>query len=167
MKLLENSEVEFNGIIYKARHILFKPFMIREILTGKKTETRRRIDGDGVNRYGKSGDLLYIKETYCKTHDILKEYMYKYDYKEQDLNKSYKWKSGLFMPRNAARYWLQIIEIKQDLLCNITEKDARAEGFKNRKEFINAWNKINPYNFFYEGLLKVWVIKFKVFYIKK
>lgn len=41
-----------------------------------------------------------------------------------------KWCSPLFMPKWAARLWLEITEVRVERLQDITEEDAKAEGAK-------------------------------------
>ena len=51
-------------------------------------------------------------------------------------------KVKLFSPETYA--FLHITDIHKEYLLTITEKDARKEGFENKKEFLEAWDQINP-----------------------
>ena len=62
------------------------------------------------------------------------------------------------MPKEAARIFLKVTDIRVEKVKDITEEDASKEGFSDRLEFGAAWNSIynnwneNPY---------VWVIEFE------
>ena len=179
LKLLSESRIEVNGVVYQARPILFKPFMIREIVRGKKTETRRLVKTYGEKcRLGAAGDVLYVKETYHKFYNKgltrKEKFSYKTDatpsdeeYRLKCIKKGYdyKWKSGLFMPRVAARYWLRIKSVDCEKLGEIMNSDAKREGFRNRNDFIQAWNTINPGLQYADNVdSRVWIIRFRMFY---
>lgn len=48
------------------------------------------------------------------------------------------------MPRKYSRILLEITDIKRELLRDILEDDAKREGFDNRQDFLNYFEKINP-----------------------
>lgn len=88
--------------------------------------------------HGKPGDRLWVKETWVGSQTTMMGY-FKADlqYWNHATNKPSKdcgqpelckWKSPLFMPRWASRITLQIISIHAELLNNISEEDAIAEG---------------------------------------
>lgn len=68
------------------------------------------------------------------------------------------WKSPLFMPAWAARYFIQILDVRPERLQEITNEDALKEGFVEtriregngihwesaRGNFILKWESINP-----------------------
>jgi len=141
----------------KERPILFSAPMVRALLSGAKTQTRRAmkpqpIQGgplrDGwhwskgawnfpidervssarvlaeVCPYGQPGDRLWVKETY-----IYLTPLGLYGYRAgPDLFVSPRWKSPLFMPRQASRITLEVTGIRVERLQDISEEDARAEG---------------------------------------
>lgn len=114
--------------------ILFKPDMIKAIVKGRKTQTRRVIkigqtvykaDGSLASRYH-TGETVYIKEVWIG-----------------------KWRNPLFMPEWAARYFIKITDVRVGRLQEITNTDAVAEGIfwaKNnpRDDFSFLWDSINP-----------------------
>lgn len=127
----------------KERPILFSAQMVRAILDGRKTQTRRVInpqpiwvadpsvpfkttdaDPKGIINcpYGKTGDRLWVRETFCY-HDDLAMYLYKAD----DVT-CCKWKPSIHMPRWASRITLEIVSVRVERLQDISEKDAIAEG---------------------------------------
>ncbi len=98
----------------------------------------------------KVGDLLYVKETYCPFvgHHITKEQPYAYkanvghvgEDARQDYIKAgypYQWKSPLFMPKAAARIWLEITGVRVERVQSISEADAIAEGYSDKEYFTN------------------------------
>lgn len=150
--------------------------------------------------YGKIGDLLWVKETTCfvmieHAHDLLEgqrertQYVYRASVHDDWMiyarqKYSYRWTPSLFMPKAAARIWLEITDIKIERLKDISEEDAKAEGveiiadgFKNYAKvpkiistlkcfdkayysFLSLWESINGYE---SSELNpwVWVITFK------
>ncbi len=93
----------------------------------------------------KAGDILWVRETFCPikikkpTRAIPEdfkeiEYIYKADDNHIKLDnllggKSFfKWKPSIHMPKEAARIFLKVTDVRVERLQDITEKDARAEG---------------------------------------
>lgn len=165
----------------KETGILFKESMVKGILSGQKTMTRRLInpqpDDDGLARhtelkrwedtcakiypcrYGHTGDFLYVRETFFaygywvlldgkwKFYDVTAEsdFMYRfYDNEPQRVKKNrndgigwYK-RPALFMPKAAARIWLEITGVKCERVCDISEQDAIAEGVYSYRDFYQT-----------------------------
>jgi len=102
------------------------------------------------------GDILWVRETWLKADD---GYYYKADIKvpseSENLRKTYgyKWRPSIFMPREAARIFLLVKDVRVERLQDITEEDAIAEGirigiggepyFSCRDAFVALWNSIN------------------------
>jgi len=134
----------------KERPILFSAPMVRAILAGEKTQTRRIIkpqpDSRGLRLthiwedwhgrsikcpYGDIGDHLWVRETFCKTEWEAFNYKAEWDNIHPELSKHTKWKPSIFMPRIASRITLEIINIRAERLNEIMEEDAQAEGVKS------------------------------------
>ncbi len=118
----------------KERPIIFNTEMVKAILEGRKTQTRRIVEpyepinfkgqvqyqnkkGQWVNAktvcpYGQVGDRLWVKESFRPSEDI-------------------KWKSPIFMPRQASRITLEITDVRVERLQEITESDAEDEGLQH------------------------------------
>lgn len=138
----------------KERSIIFSAPMVSAILDGKKTQTRRIAKSIGIVpgigpvcngsdnirdwpqfcQYGKPGDMLWVRETYCK-HGALISYKADDDWiaeyrKSSDFNviDNPKWEPSIYMPRIASRITLEITDIRVEQLQDISEEDALAEG---------------------------------------
>jgi len=135
--------------------ILFNTEMVRAILDGRKSCTRRIVKHDVKailnSPYHKEhpevedkqiisklcmppyqiGDILYVRETWYKG---LERYMYRADY--SDTEKFYrdgkeiemKWHPSLHMPKDAARIFLRVTNVRVERLQEITEDEAVKEG---------------------------------------
>ncbi len=121
-------------------HILNLPLENRYMVEFRNTKT---------GKYGtlmipfSIGDQLYVKETYTTlvpehfVEPLKTKYVYKADCdaeSEQTRREyvaqgyPYKWITGRFMPKVAARIWLEVTDIKCERLQSISHKDCIAEG---------------------------------------
>ena len=131
----------------KERPIIFSGEMVRAILDGRKTQTRRVIKpqpdhihtfqkgillpqiGDKEIRcpYGQPGDRLWVRETWAKNNPVLDaKVCYRADLMSPDLGKP--WKPSIYMPRWASRITLEIVNVRVERVQEITEADVIAEG---------------------------------------
>lgn len=138
--------------------ILFSTMMVRAIIEGRKTQTRRvfkpktlkyrdYLIAYGVTssfvqmyltrRYGpyKKGQILWVRETWRNTgregHEP--EYCYRANMQEQHDN-SYdvaKWKPSIFMPKKAARLFLRVKKVCMAQIQDISSDDIIAEGIRD------------------------------------
>lgn len=126
--------------------VLFSDLMVRALLAGIKTQTRRvvrNIVNVALQRcpFGQVGDRLWVRECWCQPdpghpHDVL----YRADVDEtmleveRDLRRecgpgSYvPWRPSIHMPRWAARIVLEITEVRLQHLWEMSESDVAAEG---------------------------------------
>lgn len=174
------------------KSILFNTEMVRAILDGRKSCTRRLVKPQpdekhafplgfvidstekkkvgcfefGINEYGGSMqcakppyqpvDILYVRETW--------QYLYELDENEQvieDTGKYYyaatdtipfdtyvdengvkhdhaPWRPSIHMPKEAARIWLKVTDVRVERLQDITEDGAEAEGAIDNRGFIHS-----------------------------
>ncbi len=141
-------------LLEKAKPILFNTEMVRAILDGRKTVTRRVIkqqlqkyvqmlrNGDvetcwdggfdnGVKRIKpqyRIGDILYVRETWFKFKDT---FYYMADGKHISLERMgirFKWRPSIHMPKEAARIILRATNVRVERLQDITVEDAKREG---------------------------------------
>lgn len=137
----------------KERPILFSGSMIRAILDGRKTQTRRVVKNpDAKCPYGKVGDRLWVRETYAILNLFTGNKQsggivfradvgdcVQYDsYNEAGGFTISKWKPSIFMPRWASRITLEIVDIRMEHLRDISENDALSEGIITERGIIGA-----------------------------
>lgn len=135
--------------------IIFSGPMVRAIIEGRKTQTRRIVKqpeyfgcvtGDCTHDrqvecdqfivdqspYGKPGDRLWVRETWGG--DDLCGYAYRADHPDwprfqgDGEQPSGPWRSPIHMPRPASRLTLEITDVRVQRVQDISEEDAKAEG---------------------------------------
>ena len=122
----------------KMKPILFSTPMVRAILAGNKTQTRRVINPQPVvcgdmaavpNPKCRSGDILWVREAWGI--NALGEYMYRAGATvPQTKTQGFAtWKPSIFMPRAAARIFLRVTGVGAERVQDISEEDAGAEGY--------------------------------------
>ncbi|MES2733599.1 MAG: hypothetical protein V4714_17780 [Bacteroidota bacterium] len=88
--------------------------------------------------YGKVGDIIWVRETFAIVLEnkwgmidgAQEQYTYKADKPSaSQLLNPVKWKPSLFMPKEACRLRLEITDIRVERLNDISEEDAKAEGY--------------------------------------
>lgn len=140
------------------RPILFSAPMVRAILAGTKTQTRRAVKGwplewlesahftpeyvalpeNYASPYGFAGDGLWVRETWARD-DEDGTLMYRADlgrdvcadaWEQGRLEgvPSYRWRPSIHMPRQASRMTLEVTGVRVERLQDISEADAQAEG---------------------------------------
>lgn len=163
--------------------ILFSAPMIRAILGGRKTQTRRIIKSPNEHcRYGNVGERLWVRETWGKHRDFEHSSpigMGLVGYRADErtgcphslIN---RWRPSIHMPRCLSRISLAITDVRIQRLQEITEEDAKAEGcapFRAwahgeancRDGFIVLWNSINSKRGYgWQNNPEVWAISFNV-----
>lgn len=198
--------------------ILFNTEMVRAILDGKKTCTRRIVKGAipddamwgytmftpkgcvscrGVyaDEYGEKffrlpyqqGDILYVRETW--------QFLYELDDNEQPVEETGKyyyaatditlfntyvdengvkhdyvpWRPSIHMPKEAARIWLKVTDVRVERLQDMTDDDAEAEGCFDYTStalgFPDVWDstikKSDLDRYGWDANPWVWVIEFE------
>lgn len=169
----------------KERPILFKGEMVKAILDGRKTQTRRiakefteqhagilkRFPNQKGCRHGEVGDRLWVREAFADTSmlDARHPVTYRADMDvEDDMHaRDFPWKPSIFMPRAVSRLTLEIVSLRVERLQDITEEDAKAEGVPfsmmastHRLGFQNLWASVNGLKSWDENPFS-WVIEFK------
>lgn len=163
--------------------ILFNTEMVRAILDGRKTVTRRVVklpkyierqeNGlytlyaedsgyfdqhfeevvDYIKKPYKLGDVLYVRETWAKIeefvnigeHEIDPEL--KYLFKCDDNGKTHvmievgidRWHPSIHMPKEAARIFLKVTDVRVERLQEIMEEQIFSEGTPYDKEEYSSW----------------------------
>ncbi|WP_368755168.1 hypothetical protein [Klebsiella oxytoca] len=142
----------------KERGMIFNGKMVRAILDGRKTQTRRTVkplpDEDGLAKvingpwvdtsernyrcpFGDVGDRIWVRETWAEagaSAPDLKLYRANYPehvpshYENVPPANEIRWTPSIHMPRWASRILLEIIDVRVERLNAISEHDAQAEG---------------------------------------
>ncbi|MEG0471358.1 MAG: hypothetical protein RR588_03395 [Solibacillus sp.] len=156
-------------LLKNAKPILFNTGMVKAILDGKKSCTRRvvklkdiqdvlnssvRIESPNISDNQcirclctapyDAGDILYVRETFFKEDctpscegqsdanecQFMRIGNYCYGYKEQyaGVAANLKWRPSIHMPKDAARIFLKVTDVRVERLQNITEEQAQKEG---------------------------------------
>lgn len=198
--------------------ILFNTEMVRAILDGRKSCTRRVVKpqpdekhtyplgfvndstekkevgcfGFGIDEYGCSiqyakppyqpGDILYVRETwgYPIALNSDKQYIFRADEVAESgfKNDSHIWHPSIHMPKEAARIWLKVTDVRVERLQEISAESALAEGADKYihtnggldenmtiTSFIGIWNstikKSDLDSYGWDASPWVWVIEFE------
>lgn len=138
----------------KERPILFSGEMVRAILDGRKTQTRRVLKSPDATCYDprpyrkdyEVGMRLWVRETWGQDFNLDPKYSLTcqegrwrgplspcgtfHPYYRADLAESQSgfWKPSIFMPRWASRISLEVVSVHVERLQDISEGDAVAEG---------------------------------------
>ena len=86
-------------------------------------------DGYGEGFYKlpyQPGDILYVRETWCKGSWMNEKE--RYYYKADDNDFHCVWHPSIHMPKEAARIWLRVTDVRVERLQDMTDDDAEAEG---------------------------------------
>lgn len=130
--------------------ILFNTEMVRAILEGRKSCTRRLVkflSGENPQWTGyikdelmlyngknepcirkapyQPGDILYVRETFIQAAAHI--FWYKAD-NNSWISEGLHWKPSIHMPKEAARIWLKVTDVRVERLQEITAESALAEG---------------------------------------
>ena len=173
----------------KERPILFSAPMVRAILDGTKTMTRRIIKPQpthfnpaGTPRrvvpnggpsesiccpYGQPGDRLWVRETWMDCRNIdgaISDSMYRATF--GNTPEGGQWRPSIHMPRWASRILLEITDVRVERAQDISEADAISEGVQHstlndpRVEYRWLWESINGPDS-WAATPWVWVIEFR------
>ncbi len=188
-------------LLKTAKPILFNTEMVRAILDGRKTVTRRvalsnkdlhefhseryphgwwlrgRVYKDWDTllpsmkrdefkcRY-RTGDILYVRETWRNTNNV---YCYRADTaaleKSFSWEKHHDWRPSIHMPKEAARIFLRVTDVRVEMLQDCGNAQAKDEGFTCGSQFARLWNttikKSDLARYGWAANPWVWVIEFE------
>lgn len=170
--------------------ILFNTEMVRAIMDGRKSCTRRLLKGPfTVHPNGyitkprgnenlcpyeppyQPGDILYVRETiwqkigyYLDIDGETKpswynEFKYVASDEKPETGWNYSWakRPSIHMPKEAARIWLKVTDVRVERLQEITEDGAKAEGAIDNRGFIhspeNEYDRIHTAR---EHFIEIW-----------
>ena len=111
-------------------------------------------------------DILYARETWKKAPN---GYFYYEDWQRNDIADVTKWKPSIYMPKDAARIWLKVTDVRVERLQDMTDDDAEAEGCFDYTStalgFFDVWDstikKSDLDRYGWNANPWVWVIKFE------
>lgn len=187
--------------------ILFNTEMVRAILDGRKTQTRRVLkpqpqsysfdgrayifdEGELPKPQYQPGDVLYVRETWTKLYYVdpdgythFDQPMYYYaadgtpDITLRDADgfeledQRIRWRPSIHMPKEAARLFLRVTDVRVERLWDISSEDVYAEGTDNRlwaatrDAFRQLWDrtikKADLDRYGWAANPRVWVISFE------
>lgn len=117
------------------------------------------------------GDILYVRETW---KEAPKGYYYYEDWQKGDIADVTKWKPSIHMPKEAARIWLKVTDVRVGRLQDMDKMDAVKEGIDTRlcinlnhalAKFKKLWNstikKSDLDRYGWDASPWVWVIEFE------
>ncbi len=124
------------------------------------------------------GDILWVRETWCESLGQAGKYFYRAYAGPRDEMKEYahsfnRWRPSIHMPKEAARIFLRVTDVRVERLQELTLKDAEMEGIDPREpmftKFVEIWNntvqrhpnKFKRYPYYWEDNPLVWVISFE------
>lgn len=85
----------------------------------------------------RTGDVLYVREKWCK-NDGYEEYYYAADRKgKAGAPYGLKWRPSIHMPKEAARIWLKVTDVRAERLQDMTLDDFLNEGVSVPYEAFN------------------------------
>lgn len=187
----------------KEKPIIFNTEMVKAIIAGNKTQTRRvikpqpdeygywlrknnpengefhcaPITNPGMTRFSpyEIDQILWVRETWCLGEEP-GEVWYKANVDDYECFievNDRKWKPSIYMPREAARLYLKVKDIRIERIQEITLEDIQAEGIilapSLRSEmiliadFVKLWDSINKKRGYgWDKNPNVWVYDFKV-----
>jgi hypothetical protein len=158
--------------------ILFSTAMVQAILAGCKTQTRRVVKPTDVisgspnsplvmptviKSPHKAGDILWVRETWGSYSDTTPYYLYRADYPADAIGFWHehehinwcdfpKWRPSIHMPREAARLFLRVTDVRVQRVQDITSSDIEQEGVDTeglntgeewKYAFSQLWDSIN------------------------
>ena len=151
------------------RPILFNAPMVRAILEGRKTVTRRVIRLQPGSRFirmtesscypgcfaieGTSmvirppcqpGDILWVRETWCESMGQAGKYFYRAYAGPRDEMKEYahsfnRWHPSIHMPKKAARIFLKVTSVRPERLREMVLADVLMEGVREAGSYEETW----------------------------
>lgn len=83
------------------------------------------------------GDILYVRETWKKAPN---GYYYYEDWQRNDIADITKWKPSIHMPKEAARIWLKVMNVRVERLQEMKPVDVIKEG-----AYPDCWDCLNTY----------------------
>lgn len=150
-----------------SKPMIFNTKMVRAILEGRKTVTRRVVKfkagqspvwsgyiPDGAVLYGSNnipaakapyrpGDILWVRETWncLPIPEPLRGTSKTYWYKAEGAEPRDKWRSPYHMPLEAARIFLRVTGVRVERLRDMVLGDVLMEGITEADTYESTWDR--------------------------
>jgi hypothetical protein len=100
------------------------------------------------------GDILYVRETWKRA---LNGYYYYEDWQRDDIADITKWKPSIHMPKEAARIWLKVTNVRVERLQEITVDGCHREGINIETSAVTDGETLNrKHDFSLEKFETLW-----------
>lgn len=166
--------------------ILFNTDMVKAILDGRKTVTRRVVKPQPILNGGfwelggagwsdtitsltpipchslynrmpyKPGDILYVRETWGRTFAGTADqpkYVYLASDPEWGEHEAWKWRPSIHMPKEAARIFLRVSDVRVERLQEIQPNGIWAEGLPYNGQGT-IWELYNDFRCLWDSTIK-------------
>jgi hypothetical protein len=159
-------KTDWDGYMFDPPRYVKPPYEINDVLYVRETWNRGYIE---------QSDAYLNNESWFEEHlqhdggflDGISNYFYRADFnlsEESELHMT--WKPSIHMPKEAARIFLRITDVKVEKLQEITVDDALHEGcsiIKGLESFKKLWNKIvfDKITYGWDANPFVWVYTFE------
>ena len=158
----------------RARSILFSGPMVRALLDGRKTQTRR-VNRGGFCPFGGPGDLLWVRETWSVPHRYdhvgpsnIPTIDVRTHYAATENRGDLLWRPSIHMPRWASRLTLKVTDVRVQRVQDIDGLDAIAEGITRVegeapwRVFWSLWDSLHQGDDSFAANPLVWALTFEV-----
>jgi hypothetical protein len=118
------------------------------------------------------GDILWVRETWSPVQVLPKRYLYKADAENggEGDGLPIRWRPSIHMPREAARLFLRVTDVRVERVQDISPEDCESEGYfeaepvepRPRSWFSAVWDACSAKRGYgWDSNPWVWVIEFK------
>lgn len=184
-KKYENVDIDWFENKYGKRIVYVQNDAPAPIRNPNGTTTHSLIAMEEIKKPYNIGDILYVRETWC---DVKKDFRKdddidlgdcRYIFKVDDYGEKHpliegylkRWRPSIHMPKEAARIFLKVKEVRAERIQDITEDQIQKEGIKEefpplaQDEFIKLWDstlkKEQLKEYSWNANPWVWVIEFE------
>lgn len=190
-KKYENADIDWFENKYGKRLVYIQNDVPEPVRNPNGTTTHSLVAMKEIKKPYQKGDILYVRETWmmqsmsnfdkkakflfkAKPNEKLKEVILSNDRYKDLIKYAYKngWQPSLFMPKEAARIFLKVANVRVERLQDITEDQIKKEGIREefpplaQDAFQELWDsttkeyrwRLNPW---------VWVIEFEIIHNMK
>ena len=170
--ILAGRKTQTRRVLKLSRYLPSRTEKQPEVMTVKDLKLydgNGELQGNLIMKYGKPGDVLWVRETFMNAPNAElmpeKPFYYKASVSSQFIS---EWPGyfnpSIHMPKKACRLFLKIKDVRIERLQNISRKDAIAEGSTNilkyddleRMRGLGNWTIPSPFDEYQFGFLSIW-----------